>query len=77
MCVTSGTLLQILPGFRVISGGHLVSMEGKAKILEHGSIWGIIHFVVVLYLKFEELEGFLFFQLHASNSQVGAVFFSP
>lgn len=67
--VTSGTFLQVLPGFRGINGGQLVSMEMKAKILEHGSSLLIICFVVVvLYLKFEELKGFLFFQLQASNS---------
>lgn len=76
--VTSGTFLQVLPGFRGINGGQLVSMEMKAKILEHGSSLLIICFVVVvLYLKFEELKGFLFFQLQASNSRAGAVFYSP
>lgn len=78
VCVTSGTLLQVLPGFGVINSGQQVSTERQEKILEHGRPLLITCFVVaVLYLKFEELEGSLFFQLQASNSQAGAVFFSP
>lgn len=77
VCITRGTFLQVLPAFRLFNSGQLVSMEGKAKILEHGRTLLIICFVVVLYLKLEELEGFLYFELQASNSQVGAVLFSP
>lgn len=54
VCVPRGTFLQVLPAFRLINGGQLVPMEGKAKILEHGRTLLIIcFFAVVLHLKLE------------------------